>query len=414
MTSDYRIEEMWGKYNRAKELIPGGSGTMSKAPNREKHPHAPALIVRGEGCRVWDAAGRCFIDFRNALGPITLGYSNEQVKDAIRKQLDNGIVFGHPSPLEGELAEKLVRLIPCAEQVRYLKTGGEAMGAALRLARAYTQRPVILSCGYHGWINNTATGKGGNPPEFAKLGRFLPWNNIAAFEQAIAEVGAENVAAISVAMPYADIYPNHPFYGQLRALADRIGALLIYDEIVTGFRVRIGGAQEFFNVIPDLAVFSKGVAAGMPLSVFCGRADVMAYAASIPVSSTFSGETLSLAAALATVDIYENQGVIDHLWARGEQLIKGLNEIFTRHAFPMQVKGLPPCAAWSVGGENWNAVGQTHSQSASSIMDAFIDACYANGVSLYTVLYPNFAHTEADIAEALERIDKAVSSVKLD
>jgi glutamate-1-semialdehyde 2,1-aminomutase len=150
------------------------------------------------------------------------------------------------------------------------------------------------------------------------------------------------------------------------------------------------------------------------LQVELSHEPVMAHAATIPVSSTFSGDTLSLAAALATVDIYENQGVIEHLWARGEQLTKDLNEISTRHAFPMQVKGRPPCAAWSVGGENWNAVVQTHAQSASSFMDTFIDACYANGVSLYTVLYPNFAHIEADITEALERIDQAVSSIKLD
>lgn len=408
---DVNAAAMWRKFGRAQELIPGGSVTMSKVPARDRQPHTPALIVRGKGCRVWDAAGRCFIDFRNALGPITLGYGNEQVNAAIRRQLENGIVFGHPSPLEVELAERLVRLIPCAEQVRYLKTGGEAMAAAIRMARAFTGRPVVLSTGYHGWINNTSGGRVGNPPEFGRLGRFLPWGDIKAFEEAVSEVGEDRVAALTAAMPYADIYPGHPFFGQLRALADKISALLIFDEIVTGFRVRIGGVQEYFGITPDLAVFSKGVAAGMPLSVVCGRAEVMKHAATIPISSTFAGETLSLASALETVGIYENQGVIEHIWARGEQLVKGLNEIFHHYSFPIEVKGLPACATWSIGGENWNVVGEKHSAAAQNVMDAFIDACYAHGVSLYTVLYPNFAHSAADIDEALTRIDLAVKEL---
>jgi len=404
------IEGMWRQFQRAQELIPGGSGTMSKVPLLVRQPHTPALIVRGKGCRVWDATGREFIDFRNALGPATLGYCNEQVNAAIRRQLDNGIIFGHPSPLEAELAEKL-RLIPCAEQVRYLKTGGEAMAAAIRLARAYTQRPVILSCGYHGWLNDSSGGHVGNPPEIERLHRYLPWGDITTFENAVAEVGAKQVAAITVSMPYASIYPGHPLYSQLRSLADRIGALLVFDEIVTGFRVAIGGVQEFFGITPDLAVFSKGIAAGMPLSVFCGRSDVMKHAATIAVSSTFSGETLSLAAALETVNIYENQRVIDHLWVRGQQLVDGLNSIFHQYSFPIQVKGLPVCAAWSVSGENWNAIGERYSQTAQGLMDAFIDGCYAHGVSLYQVLYPNFAHSAADIDEALARIDLVVQEL---
>lgn len=398
---DADVEAMWRHFERATQLIPAGSGTMSKVPRRDLHPNGPALMVRGKGCRVWDEAGRSYIDFRNALGPITLGYANPRINESIRRQLDLGITFGHPNPLELELAERLVRLIPCAEQVRYLKTGGEAMAAAIRMARAYTRRPVVVSCGYHGWVNNTGGPDKGCPPEIAALTKNVPWGSIEAFEQAVQEAGADRVAAITLAMPYDDIYPDHPLYRELRQLADRIGALLVFDEIVTGFRIRIGGAQEFFGVTPDLAVFSKGVAAGMPLSVIAGRADVMQLAATIPISSTFAGETLSLAAALEAVNMYETEGVIEHLWARGTQLMTGMNALFQKHGFPAQVKGLAPCMMMVM-----DDIGNP--QAAGALYEAFTDACYAHGISTYRVWYPNFAHTEADIAEALDRIAAAI------
>lgn len=399
-----RVDSMWKRWERAKELLPGGTVTMSKVPNREIRPHEPARIVRGEGCRVYDEAGRCFIDYRNGLGPMTLGYANPRINQAVIRQLQLGTLYGHPSPLEAELAEKLVARIPCAEQVRYLKTGGEAMAAAIRLARAYTKRPAIISCGYHGWVNNTAGGmEKGVPPEVAALTRAVPWGDIAVFEAAARDLGEERVAAITLAMPYAEIYAGHPLYGQLRALADRIGALLIFDEIVTGFRLRIGGAGEFFGVKPDLAVFSKGIAAGFPLSVICGRADVMALAATIPVSSTFAGETIALAAALETLAIYEEHDVIGHLWARGQQLMDGLNEIFRKHDFPAEAKGLAPCSS---------IVMLEPGSRGNALLEAFFDACYEHGVSFYRVNYPNFAHTEADIAETLERCDRALAALK--
>lgn len=396
------LAEAWNGFERAVELIPGGSGTMSKVPNRTLHPHEPPRIAWGKGCRVWDESGRCFIDYRNGLGPITLGYANERINDAVRRQLDLGTVYGHPSPLESELAERLTRVIPCAEQVRYLKTGGEAMAAAIRVARAHTKRPVVVSCGYHGWINNTGGIEKGSPQEITQLTRSAPFD-IAAFERIIAEEGAERIAALTLSMPYDEIYPNHPFYQGIRELADKIGALLIFDEIVTGFRLRIGGAQEFFGVTPDLAVFSKGMAAGMPLSVLCGRSEAMQQAAKIPVSSTFSGDTLALAASIEALNIYEQDGVIEHLWARGEQLMNGLNQLFEAHNFPAKVTGLPPCSIWVPTGDP---------KEGAALAEAFTDACYAEGVSFYRVLYPNFAHSEADIAVTLDRCDRALCRVQ--
>ncbi len=398
------VERMWQGWEDAERLLPGGTVTMSKVPNRSLHPHVPARIVRGKGCRVWDETGRSFIDYRNGLGPMTLGYANERLNQAVIRQLELGTLYGHPSPLEAELAERLVEKIPCAEQVRYLKTGGEAMGGAIRMARAYTKRPFIISCGYHGWINNTGGGiEKGNPPEIGALTRAARFGDIASFEAVAKEVGEDQVAALTLSMPYADIYPNHPFYQELRDLADRLGALLIFDEIVTGFRLRIGGAGEYFGVQPDLAVFSKGMAAGFPISAICGRTDVMSLAATIPISSTFAGETVGLAAALETMTIYEEEDVVGHLWARGEQLMNGLNRQFKEHVFPGEIKGLAPCSM---------LVMQPGAENASAQAEAWIDACYEHGVSFYRVIYPNFAHSEADINETLERCEQALASLK--
>ena len=216
------------------------------------------------------------------------------------------------------------------------------MAAAIRLARAYTRRPVVISCGYHGWLNTMGDSEKGTPPEIARLTRTAPFGDIEVFREIVHQEGPERIAAITIAMPYAEIYPDHPFYPAVRQLADEIGALLIFDEIVTGFRVRIGGAQEFFGVTPDLAVFSKGIAAGLPLSVLGGRAAVMELAATVPVSSTFSGDTLALAAALEAINIYEQEDVIGHLWARGRELMDGLNGLFAAYDFPAEVKGLRP------------------------------------------------------------------------
>lgn len=391
---------MWQGWERALQLLPGGTVTMSKVPDRSRRPHEPARIVRGKGCRVWDEAGRCYIDYRNGLGPMTLGYANQELNQAIIRQLELGTLYGHASPLEAELAERLVRLLPGADQVRYLKTGGEAMAGAIRLARAYTKRPVIVSCGYHGWINTTSGGiERGTPPEISDLTRGASFD-ISSFEEAVREAGEERVAALTLSMPYTDIYPDHPVYRGLRALADRIGALLIFDEIVAGFRVAIGGAGEFFRVTPDLAVFSKGMAGGIPISVLGGRADVMAHAAKLPISSTFAGDTIGLTAALTVLDIYERENVIAHLWARGTQLMDGLNERFQAHGFPCEATGFAPCFAFAA---------KSGVPGASDMMERFFDASYAEGVSFYRVNYPNFAHTEADIAETIERCDRALA-----
>ena len=390
---------------RLQRIMPFGSSTCSK--KADHMPEAPGVIVRGQGCRVWDADGREFIDFRNALGPVTLGYRFPAVDQAIREQLERGILFGHPHPLECEVAERLCEVIPCAEQARFLKTGGEAVAACIRLARFCTGREHVIQIGYNGWLNSLAAGgrvlpgqtaasaPPGVPPSLSALHHAAGWNDLAGIEELFSALPGP-VAAVVVAASYPEMAKGAEFYPALRRLTTERGALLIFDEIVTGFRVAVGGVQQHFGVVPDLAVFAKGMANGMPLAVYAGRREFMSRLDTVIVSVTHGGEALSLAAAKAAIATYENEDVIGHLWRQGEAFGAGLNRLFAAHSIPAEVQGLWPCPQMRFLPE-----------APDGLEDRFYRAAYRNGVSLYGVNYVNFAHQPADIAEALERLDRA-------
>ncbi|MDF2720545.1 MAG: hypothetical protein K0Q59_220 [Paenibacillus sp.] len=393
--------QLWTE--RLRETIPNGSSTSSKAPIYA--PEEPGVIVRGKGCRVWDADGNAYIDFRNGLGPVTLGYGFPAVDEAIRRQLDNGIIFGHPHTLECEVAEMVCELIPCAEQARFLKTGGEAISAAIKLARAYTGRDHIIQVGYNGWLNSNAVGGTVLPGQTAQVMPGVPlavsalhhacrWNDPAGLEQMLKQYEGQ-IAAIIVAADYATMEAGSTYYPAVRALADKYGALLIYDEIVTGFRIAIGGVQQYFGVTPDLAVFSKGIANGMPLSVYAGRKEVMACCATgkAVISSTFGGETLSLAAAKACIETYRNHDVSGFLWKQGEAVWGGLNRLLERKGIAAKIRGFWPCPAFGAAD--------------GKVLPAFFRLAYKHGVSLYNVSYVNYSHRDEDIAETLVRLERA-------
>jgi len=394
---------------RFQDAIPFGSSTCSKTAKYA--PDEPAVIVRGQGCRVWDADGREFIDFRNSLGPVTLGYRFPAVDEAIRRQLESGVIFGHPHPLECEVAELICQVIPCAQQARFLKTGGEAVAACIRIARAITGRDHVIQIGYNGWLNSLAAGgrvlpgqvaaaaPPGVPQCLSNLHHACAWNDLPAVEKVFAEHPGQ-VAALVVAAAYADMAQGATFYPALREITRKNGALLVFDEIVTGFRIAIGGVQEHFKVEPDLVVFAKGIANGMPLSVYCGSRETMTAGQKTVVSSTYGGETLSLAAAKTAIDVYRRQDVVGHLWRQGEKMWGGLNDIFRRRGVPAEMKGFWPCPQLCPAAD-----------APAGLYERVVRAAYRHGVSLYNVCYVNFSHTDADIAEALGRMDQAMSNL---
>jgi len=392
-----RVDESWKLYDRACEVIPMATQTHSKAPRDALREVEPCFIVRGQGCRVWDLDGNEYIDFRCALGPIALGYRFPAVDEAVHRQLDSGIVFSYPHPLEVEVAERLVEVIPCAESVRFIKTGGEAMAATHRLARGYTGRDHLLTCGYHGWVNTMAPR--GVPEAIRSTYTSLPWGDVTPYEEAFAERGDE-IAAVSVACSYADMEQGHQFLPALRALTEKHGALLIFDEIVTGFRLARGGAQEYFGVTPDLAVFAKGISNGVPLSCYLGKREVMETVRDVTISSTFGVDTLGLAAARAVLETHEKEDVIAAIWARGKQLHQGFNELCRKHGIDARFEGLPPCGQLTFPD--------------GDLFQRFNAEVLKRGVIVYSVCYPNFSHSEADIDQALKAVDESLAAMKQD
>lgn len=392
-----------GWRERALAVMPVGSSTNSKAPTLV--PEEPEVIVRGRGCRVWDDRGREFIDYRCALGPVTLGYADATVDAAIRAQLDDGILFGHPHPLETTTAELFCSLVPGAEAARFLKTGGEALAAVIRIARAHTGRDRVVQIGYNGWLNSLAAGARvlpgatsdavpGVPAALAALHHAVEWEDRAALDRLFLAHGSE-IAVILVAADYPSIPEANDFYRYLRELADRHGTLLAYDEMVTGFRVAIGGMAEATGVLPDLSVFGKGIANGMPLAVYCGRRDVLGVLdrGEVVVTSTYGGETLSLAAATATMTAIRDRGIIDRLLVTGTRLQDGMNALFLEAGSGIRLVGHPACPQF-VG--------------ADAEIQAFLRAAFRHGLSFYRVVYVNAAHTDADIDETLRRVTVAL------
>jgi glutamate-1-semialdehyde-2,1-aminomutase len=330
---------------RASQVIPGGSQTLSKGPTQYVQGLAPTFLVRGRGSHVWDADGNEYIDFPMALGPIILGHGYPVVDDAVRRQMAHGVSFSLPHPLEIEVAERLVEMVRCAEMARFGKNGSDATAGAVRLARAYTGRDVIACCGYHGWQDwyiGTTTFNRGVPKAVGQLTATFEYNNINSLERILDE-NRNRVAAV-ILEPIGVVEPQGDFLRAVRELCSREGSLLIFDEVITGFRLARGGAQEYFGVIPDLACFGKAMANGYPLSAVVGPREIMKNFEQTFFSFTFGGEALSLAAGLATMKEIAEKEVIAHNWEQGSKIKDGLSVLARQFGLENFVRcaGLPP------------------------------------------------------------------------
>ena len=297
-------------YFRAKNLIPSVTQTLAKGPTQYVNGVAPKYLIKGEGSHVWDVDGNKYLDYNMAIGPISLGYNYKIVNDAIKDQLNDGITFSLMHPLEVEVAELINDIIPNAEMVRYSKTGADVTSAAIRLARAYTSKDKILVCGYHGWhdwYSNILPPNKGIPEQVSKLTHTFNYNDIDSLINSI----DENTAAV-ILEPVVFNEPKNNFLKQVSDICKGKNIVLIFDEMWTGFRISLGGAQEYFEVKPDLATYSKAVANGMPLSILTGKKEIMQLAENdIFFYTTFGGEALSLAAAKATITEIQDKNVIN-------------------------------------------------------------------------------------------------------
>ncbi|MBU3741499.1 MAG: aminotransferase class III-fold pyridoxal phosphate-dependent enzyme [Candidatus Kapabacteria bacterium] len=312
--------------HRARAVIPCATQTLAKGPAQYVEGIAPNYLQRGKGSHVWDVDGNEYIDCTMAVGPISLGYAFDEVDDAIRAQLEDGITFSLMHPLEVEVAELVREVVPNVEAVRFSKTGCDVTSAAVRLARAFTGRSTILCCGYHGWHDwyiGVTDRNAGIPQDVRDKTFTFAYNDI----QSVYDAIDDDTAAIILEPMVFDV-PTQNFLGELRQICDQRGIVLIFDEMWTGFRMSLGGAQELFGVKADLMCFSKAIANGMPVSVLAGRADIMSLLEhDVFFFTTFGGEALSLAAAKATIDVMRKRDVIGTISRTGVMLRDGYNRI---------------------------------------------------------------------------------------
>ncbi|MBI3011130.1 MAG: aminotransferase class III-fold pyridoxal phosphate-dependent enzyme [Candidatus Omnitrophica bacterium] len=391
---------------RSRQVIPGCTQTFSKGPTQFVQGASPAFLVRGRGSHVWDVDGQEYLDYSMALGPVILGYRDPVVTKAVKRQLESGTIFSLPHPLEVEVAELLTQVVPCAQMVRFAKNGSDATAGAVRLARAVTGRDLIACCGYHGnqdWYIGTTTRNRGVPESVRRLTIPFVYNDIDSLARIFAE-HPHQVAAV-IMEPVGLEPPREQFLEQVRDLTHREGAVLIFDEVLTGFRVALGGAQEYFGVTPDLACFGKAMANGYPLSAVVGRREIMEAFEEVFFSFTFGGEALSLAAAKATITTLRSHAIIPQLWEHGRRLQDGFNRLAAQFGLAQRVvcEGLPPRTMVSF----------TDGTGAESlpVKSLFQQECLTRGVLFSGSHNLCASHTREDVEQTLRVYREAMAVV---
>ncbi|NDI84637.1 aminotransferase class III-fold pyridoxal phosphate-dependent enzyme [Undibacterium crateris] len=405
MSTRYKLSEEL--LHRAEQTIPLGSQTFSKSKTQYPFGISPYFIAKGKGSKVWDVDGNEYVDFISSLASVTLGYNDPDVTEAVRAQLEDGVIFSLPHRLEMEVAERIVDMVPCAEKVRFGKNGSDATAGAIRVARAFTGRDRVALCGYHGWqdwyIGTTARSLG-VPQAVRDLSHSFPFNDLAALDNLLKQHNGEFAAVILEPMNVVD--PHEGYLQGVKELAHKHGAVLIFDETITGFRYANGGAQEYFGVTPDLATFGKGLANGYPVSAVAGRADIMKMMEEIFFSFTFGGETLSLAAAAATMDKLKREPVVKTMSATGESLRSAVTQLISKHELGewlgfaghstwsfLTLKDAPGCSMWD---------------SKTLLMQELL----ARGILWFGTHNISYSHSAADIAKIVGAYDEIFPMLK--
>lgn len=392
--------------SRAYNLIPAASQTFSKGPTQWPRGVSPHYLSSGSGAWVWDVDGNKYLDHLMALGAIILGYGQEEVNNAIKKQIDQGVVFSQMHPCEVDLAERLVDIIPSAEMVKFFKNGSDATTAAVRAARAYTGREYIAYCGYHGWhdwhIAHSTRDAG--IPEFNKKITFsFVYNNVQSFKSLIDQHSGKIAAVIME--PVGVELPEPGFLESIRELCTQNGIVLIFDEIVTGFRLDIGGFQSQCGVIPDMSCFGKAMANGMPLSALVGHQDIMKlFDTHLFVSGTFGGEAASIAASIATIDILIRDQGLNKIKTYSEALCGKLRVIIEQYNMQNHLKilGFPQRSVLSFS----NSEQYTSEEQKTYFMQESIK----QNLLYFCSHVPCVAHGEEELAFAISGLEKVVAN----
>jgi len=342
------LSKSFAEFEKAKKLIPGGVLGIRRPYNFVPGEY-PIFFESGKGGRVTDIDGNEYIDYLCAYGPVIIGYREAEVDDAVIAQMkEKGFCFSLMQRYQNILAEKLRELIPSAEMSLFVLTGSDATSTAIRLARSYTGKTKIIRCGYHGWHDWCVETKGGIPKKLYEDVYEVHYNDLEELETLL-KTNKDDMAAVIIT-PFghplaAEMQePKKGYLEAVKALTHKYGAVLIFDEIRTGFRVSIGGAQEYYGVRPDLSVFGKAIANGHPLGVVCGREDIMKRGElDVFISSTFFSNSTGYVAALKTIEILQRDKIIDAVWEKGKYLMDGIKKhLKTYESVGAELTGIPP------------------------------------------------------------------------
>jgi glutamate-1-semialdehyde 2,1-aminomutase len=399
---------------RAKRLIPGGAHTYSKGD--DQFPQlSPGFITHAKGALAWDPDGNEFLDWGMGLRSVCLGHAYEPVLEVVRAQIEKGVNFTRPSLLEADLAELLVELVPAAEMVKFAKNGSDVTTAAVRLARAYTGRDLVIRCLDHpffsvdDWFIGDTAMDAGIPKSSKDLTKNFPFNDAVALERLL-DANRDQVACI-ILEAAATAAPAPGFLERVRELATQHGAVLVFDEIISGFRWNVRGAQHYYGVTPDLATFGKAMANGFSLSALVGKREIMerggldhAHPRVFLLSTTNGTETHCLAASLRTIQILRDTPVIDENWQIGRQLREGFNELAARHGIGARAR------MQGVDISPWYAFYDAEGKVDMSLRTLFLQETIRHGV-LIPYIAISASHRQAEVARTLDAVDKAMKVV---
>jgi glutamate-1-semialdehyde 2,1-aminomutase len=398
--------------DRLKKIVPGGGHTYAKGADQFPEQF-PGVIVRGSGCHVWDADGNEFIEYGMGLRAVTLGHAFPSVVEAVAKSLPMGTNFTRPAAIELECAERFVEIVESAEMLKFTKDGSTATTAALKLARAYTGRDLVAICAEHpffsydDWFICTTTMDGGIPERFRSETLRFRYNDAESLRSLFA-AHPNHIAAVFLEAA-RNVEPAPGFLESVRDLCADHGAVLVFDEMITGFRWHIGGAQKVYGVRPDLSTFGKAVANGFALSVLCGRAEIMRLGSRereqdnvFLLSTTHGAETTALAAAISTMETYRREPVIEHLYRQGERLATGVRAAAVRHGLQRHVElsGRPVNLLFGTRGPD--------GKPSQDFRTLFLQETLRRGVIMPSLVV-SYSHTDEDIDRTIEAIDGALS-----
>ena len=389
-------EQLWGN---ALKLMPRGTQTLSKCPDQFVDGIYPKFAKKSKGAYVKGVNDKWYLDYMCGLGPIILGYNHKRTNKVIKKELENGIIHSLPTILEQQLAELICEVVPCAEQVRFAKNGTDADLAAVRIARSYTGKEHIIKCGYHGWgdWNGITLRPHGIPKSLKKTISEFEYNNLKSLEK---ELKKNKVAGV-IMEAQALTAPEPGFLEGVRELCTKYGALLIFDEVVTGFRWSLGGASEYYGVTPDLCCLGKALANGMPLSAIAGKKEYMQELNHAFFSMTFGGECLSLAAAIETIKELKTKNY-NHIWRLGNILDSGIKDLAKKYNLKINFAGSAP---------RHNLTFDSSYKDPKGLKALFYQEMVKQGILFPNVIYIQFSHTEKDIKKTIKAADKSFKFV---